>query len=583
MFSQQWQTSKRQYGITIERAVRVPVGKSITIVADIYRPDAPGRFPVLLTMSPYNREEQGAEMMPQGFPGNQFNRGMLEVGDFNFYVRRGFVMVIANMRGTFGSEGLFGNLNPDNDSIQDIADTIEWLGSRPWANGRVAMNGVSYFSVVQKRTAALRPPSLKTIFAMYGWSDGYRDGYYRGGILAHGFTTYWLQCYAGVFKFGNPMKEAMGAAAYGEAVKRAMADVELMAVPALANALKNPGAGVNPMIVEFLLHPLYDDYHAARAVDFSKSDIPAYFGADWGNYGLHLAGDVRAYGEWQGPRKLTIGPPIYLDRPLYQYDYESLRWFDHWLRDIDTGLLDEAPINVFIVGTGEWKSSKEWPIPDTRWTPFYLHSGGLLSEHEHWPNEGVTTYQDSPFSHGGARFATPAMVEATEICGPIALKLYGSTTDVEVLWFVSLWLVGAKARDGRIEGKETLLTRGWLRGSQRALDAERSKPWQPVHRHNKREALVPGEIYEFDIELRPYGILLKPGESIAVRVRCADDDPAETFLDRIAQGALTRPCAAHVSVHHNAQYPSHLLLPVTGGNRIGTFISGGKLPPLAKG
>ncbi len=577
MFSQKWRTSPREYGVTIERDVRVPVGKGISIVADIYRPDAPGKFPVLLTMSPYNRVEQGMEMVPQGFPGNQFNRGLLEVGDFNFYVRRGYVFVIANMRGTWGSEGEFGNLNPDHDSIQDIADTIEWLAARPYSNGRVAMNGVSYFSVVQKRAAVLRPPSLKAIFAMYGWSDGYRDGYYRGGILAHGFTTYWLQGYAGPFKFSNRLRESMGAAAYGEALKRALADEELAAVPMLSHALRNPDAGVNPLIVEFLLHPLYDDYHAARAVDFSKSDaIPAYFGADWGNFGLHLAGDMRAYEQWRGPRKLTIGPPIYLDRPLYQYDYESLRWFDHWLKDNDTGLMEEAPVNVFIVGANEWKSAAEWPIPGTRWTPFYLHAGGLLSEHEFWPNEGSTTYEDSPFSHGGARFVTAAMVEATEICGPIALKLYGSTTDTEVLWFVSLWHIDAA-------GREALLTRGWLRGSQRALDAARSKPWQPVHAHTQREPLAPNEIYEFDIELRPYGILLEPGERIAVRVRCADDDPAEVFLHRIAQGSLTRPRAAHVSVHHDATHPSHLLLPVTRGNRIGTFISGGKLPPLAKG
>ncbi len=577
MISQKWRTSPRQYGVTIERDVRVPVGNGISIVADIFRPDAPGKFPVLLTMSPYNRVEQGMEMVPQGFPGNQFNRGLLEVGDFNFYVRRGYVFVIANMRGTWGAGGDFGNLNPDHDSIQDIADTIEWLAARPWSSGRVAMNGVSYFSVVQKRAAVLRPPSLKAIFAMYGWSDGYRDAYYRGGILAHGFTTYWLQGYAGPFKFGNRAREAMGAAAYGDAVKRLLADQELTSVPALSQALRNPEAGVNPLIVEFLLHPLYDDYHAAGAVDFSKSDaIPGYFGADWGNFGLHLAGDMRAYDQWRGPRKLTIGPPIYLDRPLYQYDYESLRWFDHWLKDNDTGMMDEAPVNVFIVGANEWKSAQEWPIPGTRWTPFYLHAGGLLSEHEFWPNEGATTFEDSPFSHGGARFATPAMVEATEICGPIALKLYGSTTDNEVLWFVSLWHIDTS-------GREVLLTRGWLRGSQRALDTERSRPWQPVHTHVAREPLTPDEIYEFDIELRPYGILLHPGERLAVRVRCADDDPTEVFLHRLAQGSITRPRASHVSVHHDAAHPSHLLLPVTRGNRIGSFISGGKLPPLAKG
>ena len=74
MFSQKWRTSPREYGVTIERDVRVPVGKGLHIVADIYRPSAPGRFPVLLTMSPYHRGEQGMEMVPQGFPGNQFNQ-----------------------------------------------------------------------------------------------------------------------------------------------------------------------------------------------------------------------------------------------------------------------------------------------------------------------------------------------------------------------------------------------------------------------------------------------------------------------------------------------------------------------------
>ena len=122
-----------------------------------------------------------------------------------------------------------------------------------------------------------------------------------------------------------------------------------------------------------------------------------------------------------------------------------------------------------------------------------------------------------------------------------------------------------------------------LSSPQRALDAGRSRPWQPVQAHTRREPLVPGEVYEFDIELRPYGILLQPGEGLALRVRCADDDPVENFLHRIAQGSLTRPRAAHVTVHHDAARPSHLLLPVTGGNRIGSFISGGKLPPLAKG
>jgi predicted acyl esterase len=234
--------------------------------------------------------------------------------------------------------------------------------------------------------------------------------------------------------------------------------------------------------------------------------------------------------------------------------------------------MDEPAVRVFIVGANEWKSAERWPIPGTQWTPFYLHAGGLLSEHEFWPNEGATTFEDSAFSHAAATFATPAFVENTEICGPIALKLYGSSTDSEILWFASLWHV-----DG--EGRQSLLTRGWLRGSQRELDPERSRAWQPYHLHERRVPLVPGEIVEFDIEIRPYGILLKAGERLMLRIRSADDDPPANFLHRIGQGALTRTRASHVSIHHDASHPSHLLLPVTRGNLIGTYLSGGMLKP----
>lgn len=571
MITEQWQTSPRRHEIEIERNVSITVRGGLKLIADVFRPRAAGRFPALLMISPYDRAQQSMEMVPVAFPG--VDRGSLEVGDFNFYVRRGYAFVIAQMRGTYGAEGEFGNLHPDAESIRDIADAIGWVANEPWCDGNVALNGVSYFSVVQKRAAVLKPEGLKAIFAMYGWSDGYRDAYYRGGILAHGFSTYWLNYYAKPYRFGNRMKQELGEGAYREAVVAALADPELACVPVLAEALRNPDRGVNPLIVEMLLHPLYGPYYKQREVDFERSDaVPGFFGADWGNFGLHLAGDVRAFQSWKAPKKMVIGPPVYLDRPLYQYAYESLRWFDHWLKGVDNRIMEEAPVRAFIVGANEWKTAQAWPIPGTRFTPFYLHAGGLLSEHEFWPNEPGTTYEDSPFSRGGATFTTPPMVENTEICGPIALKLFGSTTGQEILWFASLWHVDA-------QGAASLLTRGWLRGSQRALDPARSKPWQPYHLHTRREPLVPGEVYEFDVEMRPYGLLLKAGERLMLKVRGSDDEPPANFLHRIAQGALTSPAATHVTVHHDARRPSHLLLPVTRGNLMGTFISGGKLAP----
>lgn len=152
MFSTDWQTSPRNYGVTIERDVRIPVARGITLDSDIFRPDEGGRFPAILAIHPYNKADQSLEIMPVAFSGE---RGSIEAGDFNFYVRRGYAFVIANLRGTQGSDGYFGNLDPDHQTIQDIYEAIEWIAHQPWCDGNVGMFGISYFSVVQKRVAPL--------------------------------------------------------------------------------------------------------------------------------------------------------------------------------------------------------------------------------------------------------------------------------------------------------------------------------------------------------------------------------------------------------------------------------------------
>lgn len=571
MFSTDWSLSPRQYDVVVERRIRIPVADGVELQADVYRPDSPDRFPVLFAPSPYSLDAQTAPMMPVGFT---YPRAWLESGDPSFFVRRGYVMVIATIRGARGSSGYFGNIEPSPETVQDIYEAIGWLAGQSWSNGNIGMLGASYFSVLAKRVAARKPEALKAIFAMYGLSDGYRDFYYHGGIYAHTFFEYWHRRQNPFFKTRNQLREAWGDEKYDEAVRNALADPDILANPHLVNALKNPDAAHAPQVNEMTLQPLDSEYYRERAVDFTgDTTIPGYFGADWGLYGIHLGGDIRAYENWKGARRLTIGPPLYLDRPIYQYHYESLRWFDHWLKGNDTGMLNEPPVQLFIEGTGEWKRAESWPVPDTRWTPFYLHSNGLLSEHEFWPDEGFSTYEDSFFHRGELKFWTPEFVEATELCGPVVLNLHGSTTADEVLWFVSLLHCDA-------EGKERVVTRGWLRGSQREIDSGKSKPWRPYHKHTHRDPLEPGRVYEFQIEVNPVGLLVKPGEKIGLRIKSADNEEARDIMEHMAMGHIARVGASRVSVHHNADYPSHLLLPVTRGNIIGTFISGGKLPPL---
>jgi uncharacterized protein len=148
--------------------------------------------------------------------------------------------------------------------------------------------------------------------------------------------------------------------------------------------------------------------------------------------------------------------------------------------------------------------------------------------------------------------------------------LYASTTDTDIFWLVSLWQIDP-------DGKETLLTKGWLRGSHRKVDPKKSKPWLPYHPHGKPEPLVPNQVYDFEIGMVPIGSLFKAGTRIALKISCVDDEP-KSPLENIAAGNLRRQSPSRITVFRNAEFPSHVLLPVTKGNILGTFMSGGSRP-----
>jgi predicted acyl esterase len=266
---------------------------------------------------------------------------------------------------------------------------------------------------------------------------------------------------------------------------------------------------------------------------------------------------------------MVIGPGIYLDRPVYQFQDESLRWFDYWLKGMETGIMEEPPIRCFIPPTGEWKALEDWPPPAARWTAFYLHKDGVLSEHEFWPGEGSDAFDESNFEHGVLTYATPPLVENTEVLGPSVVTLYVSSTDTDALLFATLLLVD---RDGR----EHELTRGWLRASQRALRDD-SVSWEPALAHTQREPLEPGRIYELKFPLVATARLFQTGERIALRIKGADDEPPLTSLQALARNHLRRPRPARITIYHDESHPSHIDLPITRGNIIGTFFSGGDI------
>ena len=574
MFSKKWSTSERKYGVVAERDVSIPMSDGITVDCDVFRPNDKGRFPAILGVHCYPKTWQSIPSVARGMMTDPKNGGV-EAGDPEFYVRRGYAQVIASVRGSGRSGGEY--INYGSREVQDTYEVIEWIASQPWCDGNVGMFGVSYFAIVQKQVAALNPPHLKAIFAPFGYSDFYRDKFYHGGILSHAFMKIWSSMIENC-RAASWTKEKIGEKAYKQAIVAALQDKDICAVPHLVEALKNPDRAANALLVDILLNPLDGPYYQERNVKHDAIKVPSYLGGCWGMYGLHLPGDLRSWENIKAPKKMVIGPPVYLDRPLYQYQYESLRWFDHWMKGIDNDIMEGPPIRVFVVGTDGWKTADDWPLPETKWTPFYLHKDGLLSEHEFWPNEGGSSYEDNPFSpRGKLTFLSPPMVEETEVIGPIVLNLYASTTDTELLLFASLLDVDPN-------GEERLLTKGWLRGSQRAVDPKRSTPWEPFHPHTKTEPLTPHEIYEFNVKIVPTGNLFKAGHRIGLRISSVDVmEEVGTTLDALAMGHLWRQTPSWITVHHNADYPSHLLLPVTRGNFIGTYLSGGQIPYGASG
>lgn len=339
MFGKTWQLSPRVHEVNVERNVLVKMSDGVSLSVDIFRPASPGQFPALLGVHAYDMTMQSAPSRPLAIQGRN---AQAEAGNSNFYVRRGYVHVIANARGTGNSEGAYSHYGPAD--VIDIEEVIAWIAEQPWCSGRVGMFGASYFSVCAKQVAARNPPALKAVWAPYGYTDFYRDKFYHGGILAASFLTSWSRHLAGV-RVKGWSRENLGEEAYQNGLAELKRNRDVMAVPELAAAVNNPDLGAHPLIIDVLLNPHDGPYWWERNPKLEDIKVPMMVGGSWDMYFLHLPGDFRAWERVRSPKRMIVGPPVYLDRPIYQYALKSLRWFDHWLKDNDTGMMTEAPFD----------------------------------------------------------------------------------------------------------------------------------------------------------------------------------------------------------------------------------------------
>jgi predicted acyl esterase len=560
------QISKREHEVIAHRDIFVPTRDGVKICVDVFRPDGQGKFPALVTMSSFNKDIQSNRIWPAASRSRRIQGvadASVEAGPIDFFVRRGYVYIIGAVRGTGKSGGAYNHLGSK--EAGDAYDVVEWAARQPWCNGNVGMAGIGYFATHHAQAALMEPPHLKCIAPVSAFWDMYNYYWYPGGVLANGFLRWFISlANFDVHTDEKATLKELGEKGYKAAIARALADQDIAAEPQLVDALKNPDLPSNGTVVDILLHPEWGDYWVDRAImDYTKIKVPSYIVA--------AAHRPAAFHHWQDmkmPKKLLNCPPAYTDRPFYQFSWELLRWYDCWLKGLDTGIMDEPNIRLFIQNANEWLNADDFPIPGTKFIPLNLHENHSLCEIEPWPEAEAASYDDAPGNRGSLKYTSAPMVENTEIAGPFVLNLYASCRGTDMNLVINLY-------DADAEGKETFLTEGYLKASHRELDTKKSKPWVAFYTHTQSRPLVPGQVYPLAINLNPTAALIKAGHRIVLKISSADDVPED--LTKVKMNHLCRQTPNTITVYHDAQHPSHLLLPITRGNIIGTYVSGGDI------
>ena len=565
-----------------EKDIAVPMRDAVKLAVDVYRPDAPGRFPALLAFGVHSKELQGDEY-PKVFPPqpswSSLWLGHMEAGDTQYFVTRGYVQVVAQPRGYLKS-GDGGSRD------WDSFDLIEWMAQQPWCNGKIGMIGIGAFASEQFHVARQQPRHLKAIFpydprGAYGTLGGFREEY-PGGVI-HTFRYVGDHVSTAHTVRGKPGELS---AERDRQWRIAMENPDYKMYPFIYNVLVQKGQSY-PRYFDTLIDPYdHEEVIEKAEADFEKINVPTYTGAAWYGYTYktHLCGAQSYFQKIRAPKKLIFNGPAHLDRPLRALRTEMLRWYDHWLRDIDTGVMNEPPVRYFVMGANEWRSGQDWPLPETQWTKLYLSSWERLTPDTPAPSSVTETqlpdsFVQMPPSQTSTiqrlRYMTDPLPNDVLVAGPIVVTLHAAIDQDDTNWIVVLKDVGPdvsvmSVREGEREIPKNLhereISRGWLKASHRATDPKRSRPYWPWHplTREAQKPVTPGAIEEYQIEVMATANLFRKGHRICLDITSLDlptGVAGATNAEYVPYHICSSKTVLH-KVYHDRKRPSHILLPV---------------------
>lgn len=509
-------------GMRIDWDVPIPMDDGIVLRADVFRPIGAGRYPAILTYGPYAKGlafqdgypkqwQRLADHHPDVTAGSTNTYQNWEVVDPEKWVPGGYACVRVDSRGAGNSPGYLDIWSAREAS--DFYQCIEWAAVQPWSNGKVGLNGISYYAMNQWQVAALQPPHLTAICAWEGASDWYREVYRHGGIMSD-FASIWYPLQVPSVQYGlgsrGPTSRVRGVPVAG--------DIDL---PDEELARNRPD-----LLAEIRAHPLEDDYYRSRTPDFSKIRAPLLSAANWGGQGLHPRGNFEGYlrsgseQKWLEVHGIEHWTHFYTDygRTLQK------RFLDHFLKGEDNDWKSQPPVllNIRHLDRFEPRAEQEWPLARTQWTRLYLD----LAEDALRPAPpGRETSRAYEALGDGLTFLTPPLERATEITGPIAARLFVASSTADADLFLIVRVFGPDGREVVFQGAldpHTPIANGWLRASHRKLDPGLSTEYRPFHRHDDAQPLTPGEVYELDVEIWPTSIVVPAGYRIGLSVRGKD-------------------------------------------------------------
>ncbi len=569
-------------GMRIDWDAPITMEDGVVLRADVFRPVAEGRYPVIMTHGPYGKGlayQEGYKTVwelfsaahPEAIAGSTNKYQNWEVVDPEKWVPDGYACVRVDSRGAGRSPGYLDIWSSR--EARDFAQCIEWAGTRPWSNGKVGLNGISYYAMNQWQVATLQPRHLAAMCAWEGAADFYRDVSHHGGI----FTTFCINWY--------DMQVRTVQHGLGERGPKSRVTGDLVCGPETLSpeTLKK---SIGDFGEESMAHPLDDAHWKAMTPDWSKVKVPLLSAASWGGQGLHPRGNFEGFVRAASKDKWLEAHGLEHWTHFCTPYGERLqkRFFGHFLKGEATGWEGQPRVLLQVRHVGERfveRAEQEWPLGRTRWTKVYLDPVTMALGREPASAAGSVSYGSLD---DGVTFLMPPLEAETEITGPLAAKLFVSSATEDADLFLVLRLFTPDLKELTFSGTvdpHTPIAQGWLRASHRKLDPALSTPYRPYHTHDEKQPLVAGRVYEVDVEIWPTSIVVPPGYRIGLTVRGKDyvyPGAAESQLKLSSMKMAFTGCGpflhddprdrppaifgGRVTLHAGPDRPAHVLLPV---------------------